>query len=182
MQRTTQALFVSTWNDIYYPLANPNTTNTNKMFTWQNTTPYSAPALTTHGHFCDSRRVTYTAGSPDWSNQPYGILDNSFRRTRNYRNLAGSEPEGSPGPTFFWQKHSPNKIFQHPVQTNLKCPTFENSPLPCRDSSGWLFSMWNIFLMHPISISSGVTFTHCSHLFHMTPCIKWVCIFFPATL
>lgn len=72
-------------------------------------------------------------------------------------------------------------MFQHPVQINLKCPTLGNSPLPWRDSSGWLFAMWNLFLLHPISISSGVTFTHYSHLFYMTPYKKWVSIF-PSTL
>lgn len=81
-----------------------------------------------------------------------------------------------------WQNIGLNKMFQHPVQTNLNCPTSGNSSAPWRDSSGWLLSMWNIFLLHPISISSGVTFTHYSHLFHMTPCKKWVSIIFPATL
>lgn len=82
-----KALFVSTWDDIYYPLADSNTAKLTKCSQdkMQLHILLLLGSLTTHTHVGDSRHVTYTAGSPSWANQPYGILDSYARGTQNHR-------------------------------------------------------------------------------------------------
>lgn len=69
-----------------------------------------------------------------------------------------------------WQKHSLDKMAQPSVQLHLNCLVLGPPSLLWGDYSNSWLSSWKNFLLCLIGISQGVTCTHYSLLFRVTPC------------